>query len=69
MKYGQNSLNNIHPAKIKYFSAQAKALNVGEMKKFSDSKRHTMLICFIYDNNFRTCDNLITMFIKRIGKI
>ena len=69
MKYGQDSINTINPSKIKYFSAQAKALNVGEIKKFSDAKRHTILICFIYDNNFRTCDNLITMFIKRISKI
>lgn len=39
------------------------------MKKISDSKRHIILICFIYNNTVKTLDDMITMSIKRIGKI
>ena len=69
IKCGENIIKDIHPAKVKYFASQAKALDAAEMKKISDSKRHTILICFIYNNTVKTLDDMITMFIKRIGKI
>ena len=69
VKCGENIIKNIHPAKIKYFATQAKALDAAEMKSFSKEKRYTILICFIHNNTVKTLDNMITMFIKRIGKI
>lgn len=69
IKCGENIAKNIHPAKVKYFAAQAKALDVAEMNKISLEKRYTILICFIHNNTVKTLDDMITMFIKRIGKI
>lgn len=39
------------------------------MKDFNKNKRYTILICFVYFNTIRCCDDLITMFIKRVNKI
>lgn len=66
---GKDILYDIHPSKIKYFASQGKALDASEMKDFNDAKRYTILICFIYNNTIKTCDDLITMVIKRISKI
>lgn len=62
-------LYDIHPSKVKYFAAQRKALNASEMKDFNDTKRYSILLCFIHNNTIKTCDDLITMMIKRISKI
>ncbi|WP_202976491.1 DUF4158 domain-containing protein [Anaerophilus nitritogenes] len=69
LNYGENIIKTIHPAKMKYFSAQGNALDASEMKDFNEAKRYTILICFIYNCTIKTCDDLITMFIKTIGKI
>lgn len=39
------------------------------MKDFSENKRYTIILCLIYISTTKTCDNLITMFIKRIGTL
>lgn len=62
-------IKGIHPSKVKYFAAQGNALDASEMKDFIDTKRYTIMICFICNNTIKTGDDLITMFIKRIGKI
>ena len=67
--HGKDILEGIHPSKIKHFAAQGKALDASEMRDFNDAKRYTILLCFIHSNTIRTCDDLITMVIKRIGKI
>ncbi|MCG4471100.1 hypothetical protein L0P50_19765, partial [Lawsonibacter sp. DFI.6.74] len=40
-----------------------------EIRKFSDDKRYTIMICFIYKSFIKTGDDLITMFTKRISKM
>lgn len=66
---GRSLINTIHPSKINNFASQVNALDASEMKDFSDNKRYTLLICFIYKSLIKTGDDLITMFIKRLGKI
>lgn len=66
---GQRFINSIVPSKVDYFANQVSVLDASEMKDFSDNKRYTLLICFIYKSLVKTGDDLITMFIKRLGKI
>ena len=54
------------PAKIKHFAEEANALDAGEMKDFSPTKRYTLLVCLIHQAAVRTRDFLAEMFIKRI---
>ncbi|MGL5086017.1 MAG: DUF4158 domain-containing protein, partial [Clostridium sp.] len=69
INHGQDIVKTIHPSKIKYFAVQGKALDASEMKDFIADKRYTILLCFINMSKSKTCDDLITMFIKRIAKI
>lgn len=69
INYGKEILKDIHMSKVKYFAAQGNALDASEMKDFTEAKRYTIMLCFIYNNTIKTGDDLITMFIKRIGKI
>lgn len=66
---GQRFINSIAPSKVAYFANQVNVLDGSEMKDFSHNKRYTLLICFIYISLVKTGDDLITMFIKRLGKI
>lgn len=66
---GQRFIDSITPSKVDYFSAQVNVLDASEMKDFSENKRYTLMICFIYKNLIKTGDDLITMIIKRLGKI
>lgn len=66
---GQNLINTIHPSKVNNFASQVSVLDASEMKDFSNNKRYTLMICFIHKSLIKTGDDLITMFIKRIGKI
>ena len=69
MNIGQSIISTIHPSKINNFSAQVNVLDAAEMKDFNQDKRYTLMICFIYKSLIKTSDDLITMFIKRLGKI
>lgn len=66
---GQGIINLIPPAKINKFTTLAKSLDASEIKRISDDKRYTIMICFIYKSYVKTGDDLITMFVKRIGKM
>lgn len=66
---GENIIDSINPSKVDYFSSQLHPLTASEVKAFSDDKRYTLLICFIYKSLIKTGDDLITMFTKRLGKI
>jgi TnpA family transposase len=56
-------------AKIKHFAAEARALDVSEMQKFSEPKRYILLLCIVLRARINARDNLIEMFLKRIGNI
>lgn len=65
----ENVLEGIPAVKIKHFAAQAKALDAGEMKDFTDSKRYALLVCLITRARIKTRDALAEMFIKRMAKL
>ncbi|MGU8559755.1 Tn3 family transposase [Clostridium perfringens] len=67
--FDKKFLIGIHHYKIKYFASYGRSLDASEMKDFNKNKRYTILICFLYFNTIRCCDDLITMFIKRVNKI
>lgn len=69
LNIGQSLISTMHPSKISNFSSQVNVLDASEVKKFTQDKRYTLMICFIYKSLIRTGDDLITMFIKRLGKI
>lgn len=66
---GQALISTIPLSKVNKFASQVNALTASEMKDFSDDKRYTLMICFIHKSLIKTGDDLITMFIKRLGKI
>ncbi|HEY9830489.1 MAG TPA: hypothetical protein V6D26_07920 [Stenomitos sp.] len=54
-------LKDIPPLKIQHFAAEAKALDVGEIRDFSPPKRYTLLLCLIYQSQIQARDNLVTI--------
>ena len=62
-------LKDIPPLKIKHFAAEAKALDAGELKDFSEPKRYALLICLIRRAHIKVRDALGQMFIRRIAKL
>lgn len=62
-------LKDIPPLKIQHFAAEAKALDVREIRDFSPPKRYTILLCLIAQSKIQVRDNLATMFLKRINTI
>lgn len=62
-------LKDIPPLKIKHFAAEAKALDAGEIRDFSEPKRYALLICLIRRAHVKARDALARMFIRRIAKL
>jgi hypothetical protein len=62
-------IEDIPHTKVRQFAAQTKQLELGDLKDISKpSKRYTFLLCFLYQAQTNTRDELITMFLKRIRK-
>lgn len=64
--YAQRILADLPPAKIKYFAAQAQALDIAELAKVNPTKRYTFLVCLIYRAQVKSRDHLADMFLKRV---
>jgi hypothetical protein len=62
-------LSGITAAKIQHFAAEAKALDAGELKQINQPKRITLILCLIYAAQVATRDNLVSMFLKRMGTL
>ncbi len=62
-------LQTINSSKIQHWAAEAKSLDASEIKKITQPKRATLLLCLIYTNVFNTRDYLVTMFLKQMKKI
>jgi len=62
-------LEDIPPAIIKHFAAEARALDASEMHDYTPAKRFTLLACLIKETQVRTRDDLIEMFLKRMASI
>ena len=53
-------------SKVKSFAAQAKALDVAELRDVNPPKRRTLLLCLLYQAQLKTRDHLVEMYLKRI---
>ncbi|MCP6760080.1 MAG: Tn3 family transposase, partial [Fischerella sp. CENA71] len=62
-------LVSIALTKIRYFAAQARALDISELRDVNLSKRRTLVLCLLYEAQVRTRDHLVEMFLKRVLKI
>ncbi len=62
-------LKGLAPSKMKYFAAEAKSLDAGELKHYADPKRTTLLICLIHHAQVKTKDHLAKMYQKRVGNM
>ena len=62
-------LSTIAPTKVRYFAAQARALDICEFRDLNIPKRRTLLLCLLYSAQVKTRDNLVEIFLKPILKI
>lgn len=62
----QTPLAGLPPIKLKHLAAEAKALDVAEIRDFTPPKRYTLLLCLIHRMHTQTQDHLAEMFIKRM---
>jgi TnpA family transposase len=62
-------LTAIPPAIVKHFAAEARALDASELRDYAPAKRFTLVVCLIQQAQMRTRDDLIEMFLKRMGTI
>lgn len=59
-------LVNIAPTKVQTFAAQARGLDISELRDIKPSRRHTLLVCLLYQAQVKTRDHLVEMFLKRM---
>lgn len=62
-------LEGVPNSKIKHFAAEARVMDASELKDFAPPKRYMLLLCMLYHSQVSTKDNLVEMFLKRIGII
>ena len=65
----EHFVREIPHTKVRQFAAETNALEAGDMKDIHrDTKRHALLICFIYQAQIQTRDQLVTIFLKRMRR-
>jgi TnpA family transposase len=62
-------VSTIVHAKIKSFAAQAKALDIADLRKHNSTKRQALVVCLLYRIQVKTRDHLVEMFLKRVAKL
>lgn len=63
----QPSLTEIANTKVQQFAAEAAALDVGDLRDISTpARRYSLLICFLYQAQVQTRDELVEMLLKRM---
>jgi TnpA family transposase len=62
-------LTEIANTKVQQFAAEAAALDVGDMRDISTpSRRYSLLLCFLYQAQVQTRDELVEMLLKRMRR-
>ena len=62
-------LESIPHTKIRQFSAEAKALETGDLRDVCQpGRRHTLLLCLLHQTQTQTRDQLVDMFIRRMRR-
>jgi TnpA family transposase len=60
-------LKDVAYTKIQQFAAEAEALDVGDMRDIHNApRRYSLLLCFVYQSQVRTRDQLVQMFLRRM---
>jgi TnpA family transposase len=60
-------LKEVAYTKIQQFAAEAEALDVGDMRDIHNApRRYSLLLCFLYQGQVRTRDQLVQMFLRRM---
>jgi hypothetical protein len=62
-------VQDIPPALIRHFAAEARALDASELNDYTPAKRWTLVACLIKETQMSTRDDLIEMFLKRMSSI
>lgn len=65
----QKLLSFIPATKVKSFATLARSLDISEFNDFRLPKRRTLLLCLLYQAQVKIRDDMVEMFLKRIGKI
>lgn len=62
-------LKEVANTKIQQFAAEAAALNVGDMRDIHNvPRRYSLLLCFLYQGQVQTRDQLVEMLLKRMRR-
>jgi Tn3 transposase DDE domain/Domain of unknown function (DUF4158) len=62
-------LTEVANTKVQQFAAEAAALDVGDMRDIhTPSRRYSLLICFLYQAQVQTRDELVGMLLKRMRR-
>lgn len=62
-------LANISKVKLQQFAEQARSLDASDLKKYSSSKRYSLIICLLYQSQCHAKDALALTFCKMMAKI
>ncbi|TMD64234.1 MAG: DUF4158 domain-containing protein [Chloroflexi bacterium] len=62
-------LEDLAPAKITHFAAEARALHADDLRDFTLPKRLTLLVCLIHQETISSRDEIADMFLKRMSKL
>ena len=55
--------------KIQHLAAEARSLDVAELRDHVPSRRYTLVVSLLYSTQIQTQDQLVTMLIKRMAAI
>jgi len=62
-------LEDLAPAKVTHFAAEARALHADDLRDITRPKRLTLLVCLIHQETISTRDEIVEMFLKRMSKL
>ncbi len=65
----QHLLTDIVPAKVVHFGTEAQLFNVSQLQELASAKRYTYLICLLHQAQRQARDDLVEMFLRRMGHI
>lgn len=62
-------LEGVAHTKIRQFAAEASRMQIGDLRDLAQpGKRHTLLLCFLFQTQAGTRDELVEMFLRRMRK-
>lgn len=63
-------LTDIAHTKVRQFSAESYAYEIGDMRSITtEAKRHTLLLCLLHSAQSKTRDEIIDMFLRRMSRV